>query len=184
MKIGNDDFEIPQPYGDVSFGLTQRIFPIAGRMAAIFIDLLSLNPDIGMRQLVSGEVDVEKVMPLAIPGFGRIFSDMPPGELMSLASTLLRDATITTAAGKLRLFDEAGKSMAFATVMRGRTKDTFLLIWEAIKVWYPDFFSLGQSLIGGGQEAKTSSASTTSPPSAPATGSSPPAGAASPSSAA
>lgn len=177
VKLGPNTFEIPSPRGMESFALVQRIMPPAGRVISMMLSLLGEDPTTADPATLL-DADLLKLLPLALPGLGRIFSEMAPGEFEGLTRALLRE---TTCDG-LPLFAGGPGGDAFDALMRGRTLDTFKLLGHAVLAWYPDVFTLARDLKVPGLAGSPSSASTTSPAAAPVTASSAPAGAASPSS--
>ena len=139
IELGKNKFVVPPPSGMRSFALQQRIVPVAGRVAGVFVSLLGTGVDVAD----IGEMDLTKVLPAALPHVGHIFSEMPPGELEFITRELLRDAKFD---GK-PLFNAPGGD-AFDSLMQGRTSDTWKLLWHAMEVWYPDFFALVRAPAG------------------------------------
>jgi hypothetical protein len=144
IQIGSDVFAVPPPRGMKSFALQQRILPIAGQIARVFLHLLDLKGDDVEKLLDTDVKQLFALVPVALPAIGGIFSSMPPGELDAITREMLGEATyVLNGKGKpLRLFG-AGGDDAFDLVMRGRAIDTWKLLWHALEVWYPDFFALG-----------------------------------------
>lgn len=162
IKLGQNVFLLPAPGGMRSFSLQQQILPIAGRLADVFLRLIgSVGGDINKL----AEADVMAILPRAMPYLGRVFADMPPGELERLTRELLRDGLCD----KMPLFGSPGGD-AFDGLMAGRAVDTWKLLWYALGVWYPDFFILGRAFAAPGAQVSTSAASTTSSESGPAGG--------------
>ena len=173
IELGGKQYVVPQPGGMRTFAFQQRILPVVGRVANVFIPLLGLEG--GLSGLA--EKDVTDVLPVALPRLGEIFSSMPPGELEAIARILLGDPKFgaqpgeTATCGKVPLFGSPGGD-AFDSLMKGRTADVWKLLWHAIQVWYPDFFSLARSSLAREQGEKVSKGSTTSPTSGQGTDSS------------
>lgn len=147
IRLGNNVFEVPRPGAMKSFSLQQRILPVFGRVAAVILKLLGMAPDSDFGKLM--EQDITKVLPQAIPYIGEIFATMPPGELEFITRELLTGATCD----KMALFgNPAGDP--FDALMQGRTTDTWRLLWHALEVWYPDFFShVGKLIVKGAKES-------------------------------
>jgi hypothetical protein len=154
IDLGKNKFDVPAPSGMRSFALQQRIIPVAGRVAGVFLHLLGSDD---IESLAN--TDVVKVLPAAMPHIGHIFSEMPPGELEAITRELLKDAKCDG----LQLFGSPGGD-AFDALMRGRTIDTWKLLWHAVGVWYPDFFDLARaSIVRKDAKASPFEASTISP---------------------
>jgi Phage tail assembly chaperone protein, TAC len=154
IKIGNNVFEVPAPSGMKSFALQQRILPVAGRVASVFIQLLGASKVSDINDVLAA--DVLKVVPMALPAVGEVFSSMPPGELEAITRELLAQATCD----RLPLFGSQ-KGDAFDALMQGRTMDTWKLLWHALEVWYPDFFGRAAKFLGGVKKESLSTESTT-----------------------
>ena len=163
IKLGSNTFEVPPPKGMQSFGLLQRVLPVAGRLMGVLLSLVGEDPSLDAEKLLG--MDLLRLLPLAVPGFGRIFAEMPAGEFELLTRALLAD----TKCDGLPLFGTPGGD-AYDTLLRGRTIDSFKLLWEAIRVWYPDVFTLALALNVAAPAAKGSQVSPTSLATGPATG--------------
>lgn len=163
ITIGDTTFDVPQPGAMASFALQQRILPIAGRLVACFFRVLGIAPDAEASQLAG--MDVAKVLPQALPYVGEVLAAMPPGELEAITRALLGKATFSKGGSKqLALFGGASGDV-FDAVMRGKTIETWHLLWHALEVWYPDFFGRARALFAGALvEASRSQASSTSAP--------------------
>lgn len=159
IVIGKNRFDLPAPGGMRSFALQQRILPVVGRIAGVFVQLTGGSPD----PAALLDADVFKVLPLAMPYISEIFSSMPAGELETLTRELLKDATCD----KTQLFGAPGGD-PFDSMMQGRTMDTWKLLWHAVEVWYPDFFVLARSSTATDKKASLSGESSTSTLSGPA----------------
>lgn len=162
IQIGGKNFHVPQPGGMRSFALTQRLVPVAGRVAGVIMQLVGIKMDVGDLM----EKDVLAVLPRALPHIGEIFAQMQPGDLESIARTLLGDpktgAPESATCDKVPLF--GGQMDAFEGLMRGRTADTYRLLAHALEVWYPDFFALARGFRGStAAPASPSEGSSTSP---------------------
>lgn len=160
--IGKNKFDVPQPRGMSSFGLQQRVLPVAARIVEVLAYLITgmggdskkLLGDDGkpdLAKLMGG--DVLSVLPAALPAIGRVFSEMPDGELEKVTRSLLIESTCDG----VPLFVTGGDD-PFDKLMAGRTMDTWRLLWHAIGVWYPDFFALARKSSGTSGPAKSSAA--------------------------
>lgn len=155
IELGKNKFLVPVPGGMRSFALQQRIIPVAGRVAGVFVSLLGQGAEVA----TIADMDIAKVLPATLPHIGHVFSEMAPGELEWITRELLRD----TKCDGLPLFGSPGGD-AFDALMQGRTTDTWRLLWHAIEVWYPDFFTRARALtVRKGAKANPSEVSTTSP---------------------
>ena len=165
IQLGPDKFEVPAPKGMASFSLQQSIIPVAGRLVAVLATVVRETPRVGKDE--TSEVDeglltrlfrsdVLKVLPAALPLLGRVFEEMPPGELERLTRTLLGDAKCNGSP----LFGgvPGGGADYFDAMLQGRTADTWALLWHALQVWYPDFFARVRALRGPEAKAKSSAA--------------------------
>jgi hypothetical protein len=143
LLLGENRFIVPPLPAMRSFALQARIAPALTEVAK------------GFGALKEGlDGDVTAIAP-AIAGF---FAKLGADELEAIAKTLLADATMD---GKA-LFTPSGNP--FDVHMRGRTMDTWKLLWFAIEVNYPDFFkALGGGVKAEGKEASKSKESTISP---------------------
>lgn len=160
IELGKNKFTVPVPGGMRSFALQQRIIPMAGRVANVFVSLLGAGTDVAS----IGDLDLTKVLPAALPHIGHIFSEMAPGELEWVTRELLRDAKCDG----LALFGSPAGD-AFDALMQGRTTDAWKLLWHALEVWYPDFFARARALVvKNGAAANLSAESITSPQPGPA----------------
>jgi hypothetical protein len=154
IELGKNKFVVPVPSGMRSFALQQRIIPVAGRVAGVFVALLGKGVDL----VTLGEMDLTAALPAALPHIGHIFSEMPPGELEWITRELLRDAKCDG----MQLFGSPGGD-AFDALMQGRTTEVWQLLWHAVEVWYPDFFARARALTARiDAKASPSVASTTS----------------------
>lgn len=166
IQIGKDKFDVPRPGGMRSFALQQKLIPVAGRVAGVFLQLLGGVKD--MAGLL--EADVLSVLPQALPHVGRIFAEMPPGELEEITRILLGpgpNAEPGATCNKLALFGGPDGDV-FDALMAGRTIDTWKLLWHALEVWYPDFFTRGRSLFAPAAKEIPSGESSTSTTAGPA----------------
>ncbi len=136
IQIGNTKFEVPEPSAMRSFALQQRVLPVAGRLVGVLLQVFGKTADFDFEKFA--ELNVTQALPIALPALGEVVSLMPPGELEAITRELLRDAT----ADGMKLVGTNAAGDLFDTVMRGRTLDTWRLLWHALKVWYPDFFAL------------------------------------------
>ncbi len=156
IKLGKQTFTVPPPKVLESFGLQQRIVPVALRIIAAVT-------------AVGGKLDLDaEVETLATP-LAKVFSEMPPDELRQLTYLLLRKAKFDGHP----LFDENNidGEHAFDGLMAGRIMDVWKLLWHAFKdVWYRDFLSLAATFIAKDvAKASGSETSTTSETPGPAT---------------
>src|SRR6185295_1782591 len=154
ITLGKHVFDVLLPRGMSSWALQQRIIPVAGRVAGVLLHLLGSSD---VEKLA--DTDVTEILPAALPHIGHVFSEMPQGELEAITRELLRDAKFGDE-GKVpsaQLFGSPGGD-AFDLLMRGRTLDTWKLLWHAIGVWYPDFFDLARAFTARKDEKANHSA--------------------------
>jgi len=154
FTVGDRTYTVPQPLGMKSFALQQRVVPIFMRIASALFGAIKAAPkafaDVDVANLKLEkllDIDTAAMIPLLseiLPAFGEVFEQMPEGELEAVTRKLLGDATLSIAGGaqNIRLFGAASGGDAFDTLMAGRNIETWALVWEAIKVWYADFFAL------------------------------------------
>lgn len=152
ITLSGRTYTVPPPTGMRSFALQQRILPVASRIASVFAHLLGVA---GAGKLL--DADIASVLPSALPHLGAVFADMPAGELEAITRELLRDTTVD----KMPLFGSPGGDL-FDAYMRGHTLDVWMLLWHALEVWYPDFFTHARSLLARQSQEKPSSESSTS----------------------
>lgn len=144
-SAGEKQFTVPSPGAIESFSLQQRILPVASRIVNVLLNVLaatgsdvdSMSKDLGSIL----EQDVVRVLPIAMPSLGQVFSEMPEGELEKLTKALLAKASVEVTGKGVPLFGGPGGG-AFELFMVGRTLETWKLLWHALEVWYPDFFAL------------------------------------------
>lgn len=159
IKIGKDLFYVPTPDGLRSFVFQQDILPVVGRVVAVIVSMLG-----GAKQ--PGDIlesDLDRVLPAALPHIGRIFADLPRGELERLTRELLGpgpNGDPGATCNKIQLFG-AKDGDTFGALMQGRAIDTWKLLWHALGVWYPDFFDKGRSLFAKGAKVSRSEESST-----------------------
>lgn len=175
VKIGDRIFNVPQPYAMKSFALQQRIIPVFSRVVAVIANVVRFLPDDGgvidVEKLLD-TLDLEKILPAAMPHIGLIFSEMPRNELQELTAELLGDATCHVQEGvDVPLFGGPAGGNAFDTMMQGRTVDIWRLLLHALGVWYPDFFALAARAGARRAAENGSKGSGTSTPPGPAPGS-------------
>ncbi len=167
LILGKDAFDVPVPRGMASFSLQQKILPVAGRCVSVFVYLLGGKTGTDITTLL--EQDIMGALPVALPGLGQVFSEMPEGELEKLTKSLLGGTKVRlqNQGAWMPLFDGPGGDL-YDQVMQGRTMETWKLLWHALGVWYPDFFALAGGLRAKGAKGIPSGESTTSEPSGPA----------------
>lgn len=136
IKIGNNTFDVPAPGGMRSFALQQRILPVAGRVANVIMKVLDASGGSRFNMASLLDADAMQMLQDVMPQVAEVFSAMPPGELEAITRILLTDAKIDN----MPLFPPSGPN-AFDGFMQGRTVDTWRLLWHALEVWYPDFFT-------------------------------------------
>ncbi len=164
IVLGKNKFVVPRPGHMRTFALQQRLFPIAGSLASVFVTLIGQTD---LSKIM--EKDILETLPAALPRLGEIFSSMPPGEIEFLTRTLLGDPKTGAAPLEVATVDgaalfAAGKDGdAFDLVLQGRTMDTWKLLAHAMEVYYPDFFALVRPLVEHVRRGKDSVASSTSP---------------------
>lgn len=151
VKIGPTTFDVPLPRGMSSFALQQRVAPIATRIVEVLASFLAIDslPTKEDGTIDLEAIDVGDVLPKVLPAIGSAFSSLPAGELEAVTRALLADAKVVGIPGApqgIALFASTPLGSAgadyFDEVMQGRAIDTWRLLWEAIKIWYPDFFVL------------------------------------------
>lgn len=158
IKIGNDSYEVPTPKGWSSFGLSQRIVPIAANVIGALGEVVGKTAGDLSKAM---DMDVAKLLE-TVPRIGQIFSEMPPGELEALSKLLLADAVCIEGARRLPLAE------VFDFKFQGRFIEALTLVWHAVQVWYPDVFSRARTFLAASPPGENSEASTTLAPSGPA----------------
>lgn len=150
VRIGDDEFDIPAPRGMSSFALQQRVVPIFTLIGEVLTSFLSID---NLPTQADGKLDLEKVdlgavLPKVLPALGNAFRKLPAGELEAVTRELLAD-TMVRVGGKtwMRLFGSVPglgdqSPDKFDDLFAGRAVDVWRLMWEALKVWYPDFFGV------------------------------------------
>ena len=91
------------------------------------------------------DVDVQQIAELALPALERACRLLPRGELATITRELLEGATLVGPAGAVLLFgQQIGPNVVdtFDSAFRGRTIDTWRLLWFALRTHYPDLFGL------------------------------------------
>lgn len=162
IKLGGQTFVVPPPKASRTFALQQHLIPIAGNILGAFTVIIGKND---IKDLVESEIF--ESLPAALPALGRIFSEMPPGELDRVNRTLLGDPKISgdekrvAKCGDTPLFGMKGED-PYDEIMAGRTIDMWRLTIHALEAWYPDFFGLVQPFVERVKKASLSKASTTS----------------------
>jgi hypothetical protein len=156
IKIGDYSYTISTPPAMRTFALQQRIAPVLGRVIGV---VMQIAGKVDIKEL--GDKDVAEALPLAAPALGEIFAAMPEGELEALTKELLRDVTVSGWGGaqNVQLFNGTGG--AFDSVFQGKSLEVWQLLWHALKVWYPDFFSRVAVLRGGARKESGSKDSST-----------------------
>lgn len=159
VRVGSQEFDIPAPKGMRSFALQQRIGPVAGDLIGGVLSVVGGSVDANTLL----ETDVLVLLPKALPAIGQALSKMPPGELETLTRELLLEARIKQANVWMPLFGgpHAGADDLFDTVMAGKSLETWRLLYEAVRIWYPDFFAKFAAAQGLTAKAKSSTVSTT-----------------------
>jgi len=128
VKLGGDTFFVVPLKAGPAFDLEPLIFPIAAQLAAI----LKLSTKIETAaDLLALDVDPDEIVRVAVG----VCRQLPPDVMQTLRCGLLADSTCNN----LALFGPDG---CFDQKMRGRSLDTWRLLWEALKANYPDFFGL------------------------------------------
>lgn len=166
--IGGNRFEVFPLDAMQSFTLQPRIAPIIAEVGALV--LAALQSD-AAQQLVGGGTDlktmsIEQFLALdldvgvlaeqLVVAVGRICQKLPPADLKAILRELLANAKMDGQA----LFTQNGDP--FLQLMRGRTLDTWRLLFFSVQVNYPDVFSR-RAATGGATPAAVSAsvASTT-----------------------
>jgi len=152
LVLGGNVFVVNPLSALRSFALQPRIAPPLAEVFGVLASLkttvqsagnaLEMADKVGIENLLDADIDIESVIPVV----GRFFSKLPADELMSLVRELLSGATMDN----IPLFTANGDP--FDVKMRGRTMDTWKLMWHAIKVNFPDFFGLLGASVGAKQE--------------------------------
>lgn len=159
-KIGPNTFRVEQLPAMRSFVLQPRILPVAAEVVGLFLDTL------GKAGKTAGEVSIASLLDMDLAATAETFVaavarcclKLPPSELETITRELLCGATCD---GQL-LFQFDGKPGTFDLVMRGRTIDTWRLLFFAVQVNYPDFSSAVADLRKGSTAASPSAGSNTS----------------------
>ena len=125
--ISGNTFSVEPLTAMRSFALQPRIAPAIAAVAEAVGSLTSISG--------KGDLGTVEVAALA-PAVGRFFQALQPGDLQDITRALLGSARMDGIA----LFSGAGDP--FELKMRGRTLDTWRLLWFALEVNYPDFFGL------------------------------------------
>lgn len=166
IRLGKDVFNIPVPSGMRSFSLQQKILPVAGRVAKVILHFVGGKKNV--TELF--EQDVLNVLPAALPYVGEIFAEMPEGELEKITRILLGPSANGLPGATMnnkQLFGGPDGDL-FDSYMQGRTIETWQLLWHALEVWYPDFFTRARSLLVTGAKENPSEESSISAISGPA----------------
>ena len=139
ITLGGNTFAVPQLPALDSFDLQTRLIPPiaeiigslgrAGALSALMSSVLS-----GEKVDIGG-MDLDGMIASAGPSLAAVFGKMGRGELRALLQDLLGGVTMD---GK-SLF---GPGLPVNLLLIGRTVDLWKLAWFAVKVNYPDFFSL------------------------------------------
>jgi hypothetical protein len=163
ITLGKQKFIVPVPHHMRTWALQQRLFPVAGNLAAAFVVILGKSD---LRSILESEII--QSLPTALPHLGRVFADLPAGELEQITRILLGDPKagakedeVATCDGVALFSRDEGD--AFDTILRGRTMDTWRLLVHAMGVHYPDFFVLAQPLVEAVNKGRASEGSSTSP---------------------
>lgn len=172
ITIGNQKFNVPLPRATRTFGLQQRILPIAGDVMSALVQIVGTG---GVERLKAmGQSEILELVPEIVPALGKIFSNMPEGELLRILRILLGDpkeGALPTEIGTcdgMPMFSLTDGDV-FDTVLQGRTVDMWRLLVHGLTVWYPDFFGLAAAFpAAGAKKAPPSAGSSTSPTSGPA----------------
>ncbi len=168
--LGKQKFVVPRPRHMRTFALQQRLFPIAGNLASVFVSLIGKTD---LKKIK--EADITASLPAALPQLGRVFAEMPNGEIDQLTRILLGDPKEGATPAECATMDDmplwAGAGSIggdpFDTFLAGRTWDTWKLLAHAMEVWYPDFFALVQPLLASVKKASPSVESSISPTNGP-----------------
>jgi len=153
--IDGDVFTVEPMLAMRSFALQARLAPAFFEAAATIAQVVGDDPK------SIGDLNLEALAQYA-PRLGAVFARMPPGEFEAIVRELLASATMNGAPLFARV---QGDGDPFQTLMRGRTLQTWKLLWFALEVHYPDFFASVRAL---GVKSKAAGASATSSTSAPA----------------
>lgn len=132
LILGSDKFNVDPLDAWSTFELQAKIAPPVAEVMGV------LGTELGSGNVA--DLDVSALGPAVGKFFGHFAQ---PGSLRALVRELLANATMNGSP----LVTTAGDP--FAVLMRGRTVDTWKLLWFAVQVNYPDFFGLLGASRGG-----------------------------------
>jgi len=144
VPLGADVVVLAPMTGWRSFLLQPRLAPALAEVA-------------GALGSIAGKLDAEAISTVA-PFVGRAFAKLPPVELEAITRELL-DGAMFLAGGKT---PGAPLLDTLDAAMQGRTLDVWRLLFEAVRLNYPDFFkALGGSVAPSGAAVSPSEGSNT-----------------------
>jgi hypothetical protein len=166
LRIGDDVFSVSPLTGERSFLLQPLIAPAMadfGALFALFVRAFASGdeePKIAADEEPKANAVVEALDALeqAGPVIARLCSKLPPEQLRTIIRELLAGATMN---GK-PLYSVQGNPID--VLLQGRTMDFWRLLIHAMRVTYPDFFSLLRGLGVSSRGAANSTPSSTSNP--------------------
>lgn len=132
ITLGSNLFCVPALPAMRAFALQPRVAPAVATLVAT----------LGEMGGTLAEMDVAALG----PAMSKFCAALPAAELEAVTRELLADATV----------DGVQLLPVFDAKMRGRTMDTWRLLWHALKVNYPDFFGLLAARRAGGEAASPS----------------------------
>lgn len=170
ITIGGTVFNVEPMDGLRSFDLQPRIAPIVGELVrvvtgALETGMIKAGADGKPGELSLDNLDTGPLLEVALPALTRVCGMLPRGELGTITRELLTGATVIGAQGAALLFGAPVPGGAtvdtFGQLMRGRTLDTWRLLFFALRTHYPDLFGLLAAR--GGAATATANPSATSP---------------------
>lgn len=134
ILLGGQVFTVAELDPWVTFPLQQRIWPAAAEIIGAALS--------GMAGVEKPEdlldIDLSKIDPAVFTSaIGRICKILPATELKALTEQLLAFSTVIVNGKLVALVGETGQ---FSTIMKGRTIDTWKLLFHSVRINYPDFF--------------------------------------------
>lgn len=152
IQLGNQTFTVNALLAEESFDLQPKLAPIIpeiAQLAAIFSGSLAHLAEVDKR-VDEGELSnndlleqIRDVSRVVGPIVERVCKLLSPDDLRYIRRTLLRDALCD---GRPLYAATPDKPSPINVILQGRTLDMWRLIIFAVKVSYPDFFALGESV--------------------------------------
>lgn len=143
LKIGDRNYEVPELPAFESFTMQPRLAPIIAEVAVLAFGALSKLKDEDGKDLDLKNMSIEQFMALdvgidtdaVLAAVARVCAKLPQPDFKRLVRDLLGGARCNGA----QLFTENGNP--FDVLMRGRTLETWRLLFFAVQINYPDVFS-------------------------------------------